>query len=149
MTSIPNTPAEVLAWLQRSHDVHDSLQVTDFHKVYSQNAQVKFANYPITVGLDAIKEAFVPTFDQLTYMKHTTRHADKVGDRIWLAVDITYRVKDDLEHEDINVPASGLVTLVTEGGDAGKIKRFEVFIDQTPVRQRIEAVNNKRLVLSQ
>ncbi|KZL72410.1 Ntf2-like protein, partial [Colletotrichum tofieldiae] len=146
MASIPNTPAEVLDWLQRSHDVHDSLQVIGFHKIYSLNAQVKFANYPVAEGLDAIKEAFVPTFDQLSYMKHVTRQADKVGDRIWLAVDITYRVKDDLEREDINIPASGLVTLVTEGDDAGKIKRFDVFLDHTPIRQKIEAVN-KRSVL--
>ncbi|GKT44743.1 uncharacterized protein ColSpa_04924 [Colletotrichum spaethianum] len=57
--------------------------------------------------------------------------------------------QNDPENEDINIPASGLVTLVTEGEDAGKIKRFEVFIDHTPIRQKIEAVNSQRSVLQE
>ncbi|WYZ36822.1 hypothetical protein EsH8_II_000328 [Colletotrichum jinshuiense] len=125
---------------EESHNIHDSLDVSAFDKVYSQSAQVKFGNSPVAEGLDAIKQAFIPAFDQLTYMRHVTRQADKADNRIWLIADITYRVKGDPENQDTTIQASGLVTLVTDGEDAGKIARFDVFLDNSPIRERIEAV---------
>ncbi|CCF39842.1 hypothetical protein CH063_10567 [Colletotrichum higginsianum] len=142
MPSVPHTPEEVLAWLRRSHEVHDSLSVAEFHEIYSQDAQVKFANYPVAEGLDAIKQSFIPTFEKLAYMKHLIRQADKVDDRVWLTVDITYRAKGDPDSEDITIPAAGFATVVTEGEEAGKIKRFEVYIDSAPLLQKMEAVAN-------
>ncbi|OLN87326.1 hypothetical protein CCHL11_03583 [Colletotrichum chlorophyti] len=139
MPSVPHTPDEVLAWLQHSHDIHDSLDITRLEDVYSKSAQLKFTNYPVAEGIDAIKQAFIPSFASLSCMKHITRLADKVGDnRIWLVADITYRVNGDPENRDINIPAAGLVTIVTEGEETGKIARFEVFLDNTPIRERIE-----------
>ncbi|KAK1996519.1 hypothetical protein LX36DRAFT_111099 [Colletotrichum falcatum] len=146
MASIPDTPAEVLAWLQRFHDINDSLQVTDFDKVYAETAQLTFANHPAAKGLDAIRQALLPSFTRLAYMKHVTRRAtapDKVGDTIWFAVDITYRVKNDPENEEITIPAAALATLCTDGKDAGKIQRFDVFVDNAPVRQKMEDVSKR------
>ncbi|KAK1633332.1 hypothetical protein BDP81DRAFT_434696 [Colletotrichum phormii] len=140
MVTVPTTQAEALAWLRNSHNVHDSLQTTDFDKIYSKNAQVKFTNFPVAEGVDSIKQIMDAAFGQLSYMKHVTRQADKVDNRIWLAVDITYRVKGDPDNEDINIPAAGLVTIVTEGEEAGKIARFDVYLDNTPVREKIAAV---------
>ncbi|KAK1706579.1 hypothetical protein BDP67DRAFT_547969 [Colletotrichum lupini] len=142
MVAVPNTQAEALAWLRRSHDIHDSLQTTEFDKIYSKDAQVKFTNFPVADGLEAIKQIMDAAFGQLSYMKHVTRQADQVDNRIWLAVDITYRVKGDPGNEDINIPAAGLVTIVTEGEEAGKIARFDVFLDNTPVREKIASVAN-------
>ncbi|OHE93429.1 hypothetical protein CORC01_11294 [Colletotrichum orchidophilum] len=139
MVTIPNTQAEALAWLNYSHEIHDSLRTTDFDKIYSKNAQLKFTNFPIAEGLHAIKQIMNSAFAQLSYMKHVTRQADKVDNRIWLTVDITYRVKGDPDNEDINIPAAGLVTIVTVGEEAGKIARFDVFLDNTTVREKIAA----------
>ncbi|EXF85725.1 hypothetical protein CFIO01_07134 [Colletotrichum fioriniae PJ7] len=136
MVAVPNTQAEALAWLRRSHDIHDSLQTTEFDKIYSKNAQVKFTNFPVAEGLEAIRQIMEAAFGQLSYMKHVTRQADQVDNRIWLAVDITYRVKGDPDNEDINIPAAGLVTIVPKGEEAGKIARFDVFLDNTPVREK-------------
>ncbi|KAJ3950302.1 uncharacterized protein N0V96_001446 [Colletotrichum fioriniae] len=77
MVAVPNTQAEALAWLQRSHDIHDSLQTTEFDKIYSKNAQVKFTNFPVAEGLEAIKQIMDAAFGQLSYMKHVTRQAGK------------------------------------------------------------------------
>ncbi|KAK2016888.1 hypothetical protein LZ32DRAFT_600917 [Colletotrichum eremochloae] len=143
MAPLPDTPAEVLAWLRRFHDVHDSLQGKDFHKVYAETSQLTFGNYPTAEGLDAIKQLLLPSFAQLAYMKHIVRRADKVGDTIWCAQDIAYRVKDDPENEEIIIPAAGLLTLFMDGEDAGKVKRFDVFLDNAPVRQKMEAVSKR------
>ncbi|TQN66555.1 hypothetical protein CSHISOI_08877 [Colletotrichum shisoi] len=166
MPPVPDTPEKVLAWLRRvsygppatstqlapqfscshtktkSHEVHDSLSVAQFHEIYSQDAQVKFASYPVAEGLDAIKQSFVPTLEKLAYMKHLIHQADKVDDRVWLTVDITYRVKDDPDSENKTIRAAGFATVVMEGEEAGKIKRFEVYIDSGPLLQKMEAVAN-------
>ncbi|OLN87218.1 hypothetical protein CCHL11_03542 [Colletotrichum chlorophyti] len=140
MPSIPSTHDEVLAWLQHSWEIHDSLDVTKFDDVYSKGAQLKFANHPVAEGIDAIRQVFAPNFPSLSYMKHTTRQADKVGDNhIWLSAEITYRAKGDPENREINIPAAGHVTLVTEGEEAGKIAQMEVFLDHAPILERLAA----------
>lgn len=73
-------------------------------------------------------------------IKRSKKTLDKADNRIWLIADITYRVKGDPENQDTIIQASGLVTLVTDGEDTGKIARFDVFLDNSPIRERIEAV---------
>ncbi|EPE29873.1 hypothetical protein GLAREA_01033 [Glarea lozoyensis ATCC 20868] len=86
---------------------------------------------------------------------------DIAGDRIWITCTITYVVKGDSEGVEITIPAAGVFSLVAgmevEGedgkGDVGDgegegeegtwkpiIKRFECFLDLSPVRERGEIV---------
>ncbi|KAF3810992.1 hypothetical protein GCG54_00003172 [Colletotrichum gloeosporioides] len=165
-STLPNTPDEVEAWLLNNFVAFDSLDITEHPKIFAKNAQLQFANSPVLHGIEEIQQSFVPAFSALSYMKHvpvtfgrlsllpsrllkswiSRLNADKVDNKVWFTVEISYRAKGDPENQTITIPASALAHLVTDGEEAGKLARFQVFLDNRPVLERIEYVsklNNK------
>ncbi|KAI8285673.1 hypothetical protein K4K56_009200 [Colletotrichum sp. SAR 10_98] len=140
-STLPNTRDEVEAWLLNNFLAFDSLDITEHPKIFSKDAQLQFANNPVLYGIEKIQQSFVPAFSALSYMKHVPVTFDKVDNKVWFTVKISYRAKGDPENQTITIPASALAHLVTEGEEAGKLARFQVFLDNSPVLERIEYVS--------
>lgn len=62
-----------------------------------------------------------------------TSSLDLVGDKIYQAVTITYRAESDPDNEEIMIPAFGTFHLAMSGEDVGKVKKFDVYLDPSPV----------------
>ncbi|KAL0941329.1 uncharacterized protein CTRU02_204092 [Colletotrichum truncatum] len=137
---LPTTPEEVEVWLLNNFTTFDALEVALLGNIFANDGELQFANNPVIRGLDTIKENFVHSYAALAYMKHVPRSFDKVENRIWLTTQISYRIKGDPQNVEITIPASALATLVTEGDEAGKMAKFQVFLDNKPILDRIEAV---------
>ncbi|KAF9878866.1 hypothetical protein CkaCkLH20_03766 [Colletotrichum karsti] len=139
-STLPNTREEVEAWLLNTFNTFDSRDVTVLNKIFSKKGELHFANNPVLKGLDEIRQWFTPNFEVLGHMKHVPILFDKVDEKIWFTTEISYRVKGDPENETITLPGSALATLVTEGEETGKMARFQVFLDNRPVVEKVEAV---------
>lgn len=66
---------------------------------------------------------------------------DVVGDIIYQAAHISYLAKGDPEKRVITVPGFAVFHRVPPGGeDEGKTSRFDVYIDTSPLAQRMKEV---------
>lgn len=66
-------------------------------------------------------------------------YVDLVGNKIYESCLLTYIVANDPEEKKIKIPAFGKIFLVEEGQDeAGKMERFEVYLDPSEVFKRIQ-----------
>jgi hypothetical protein len=65
---------------------------------------------------------------------------DLVGDCIYQAAAIRYRVKGDTADNEVEIPGFASFFLVTEGEERGLIRSLEVFINNQPVLDRAQAM---------
>jgi len=68
---------------------------------------------------------------------------DVVGNRVYHAAYIRYRVKGDVVENEIEIPAAGNFELIISGEEKGLIRNFDVFLDNSPVKERIQAIFEK------
>lgn len=93
----------------------DYLDITEHPKIFAKNAQLQFANNPVLHGIEEIQQSFVSAFSALSYMKHvpvtfgrlcllpsrllknwiSCLNADKVDNKVWFTVEISYKAKGD------------------------------------------------------
>jgi hypothetical protein len=63
-----------------------------------------------------------------------------VGDTIYQAATIRYRAKGDTVENEVEIPGHANVFIVLDGEEKGLIKAMEVFINNQPVIDRVNAV---------
>ncbi|KAH6689626.1 hypothetical protein F5X68DRAFT_254047 [Plectosphaerella plurivora] len=140
MASVPTTREEARAWLAKLHGIHDSLEAQQIDSMYAQDATLQFGNAPLVKGLDAIKAHFGGSYVVTASMEHQLKEYEIVGNRIWHTVEITIRVKGDATNEDIMFRAAAFSTILTEGPDAGKMDRYEIYADHSDLAKKFAAV---------
>ncbi|KAM3073398.1 hypothetical protein ACMFMG_004702 [Clarireedia jacksonii] len=132
----------MLTWLNQLHKSSDSLTTNDLSKFYSKDAVLRYGNDEEVKGVENITKFFHAVFPLLKLMKHELVEMDCVGNKIYESCFITYIVANDPEEKKIKIPAFGKIFLVEEGDEeAGKIERFEVFLDASEVFRRIQEFN--------
>ncbi|KAJ9149435.1 hypothetical protein NKR23_g4254 [Pleurostoma richardsiae] len=137
MPSLPTTRDEAEGWVRNFHRVCDTLEASLLDTVFARDATLQFGNYPVINGVEGIKALLGRQFALLEEMHHKFRYGDVVGDRVYHACTISYLIKGDTKENEIEIPAAAIHHVVTEGEEKGLIKRFEVFIDNAPVVQRM------------
>lgn len=127
-----------LQWLLDFHTTGDSLNakmwVTRF---YTEDCELYFSGQPVVKGHDAIIALFEQQFALLESMQHEIHHFDVLPDRIYQEASISYIVKGDPEKRTVK-----LLGLAVFGKALGedKMRFFRVYLDPTPLRERIQAV---------
>ncbi|KAK6072711.1 hypothetical protein SCUP515_07291 [Seiridium cupressi] len=152
MAFVPTTSTETREWLLRFHTVGDSLDPEGLATIYTQDAQMQFANTPKLEGLAAIRKYFEAIWPNLESMHHEidifgklseepassievlTVSTDLFGnDKIYQSCHISWRVKADPERELVTVPAMAVFHLVTSGEEKGLIRAAEFYMDASPL----------------
>ncbi|KAM0816618.1 putative SnoaL-like domain-containing protein [Seiridium cardinale] len=134
MAFVPTTSTETREWLLRFHTVGDSLDPEGLATIYTQDAQMQFANTPKLEGLAAIRKYFEAIWPNLESMHHEIDIFDLVGnDKIYQSCHISWRVKADPERELVTVPAMAVFHLVTSGEEKGLIRAAEFYMDASPL----------------
>ncbi|PQE08937.1 Cystinosin protein [Rutstroemia sp. NJR-2017a WRK4] len=133
-----------LAWVNQLHSSADSLTTKDLSKFYSTNAVLRYGNIEEAKGVEEITKFFEAVFPLLKLMKHELVEMDRIGNKVYESCFITYIVANDPEEKKIKIPAFGKIFLVEEGKEeAGKMERFEVFLDPSEVFARIQELTKK------
>ncbi|TGO40000.1 hypothetical protein BHYA_0044g00420 [Botrytis hyacinthi] len=122
------------------HATADSLTTNGLEKFYGKNAILRFGNEKEVKGVDGIRKFFEGVFPLLKSMKHELVDVDRIGNKIYQSVFITYVVKNDPEEREIKIPVLGKMFLLEDGEEEGKMSRFEVFGNPSEVFARIEDV---------
>ncbi|KAI4866640.1 hypothetical protein F4820DRAFT_416234 [Hypoxylon rubiginosum] len=138
MAFFPTSQSEVQAWLQRFHNVNDSLDISGLASIYTKDAKVQFGNMPLMEGLDALRNVLSTTWARLEMMHHEIESFDLVDNKIYQPCHVTWRVKNDPEKENITVPAFAFIQLVTSGEDKGLISRAAFYMDGGPLAAALQ-----------
>lgn len=143
MSTIPSelTSREALQkWLLNFHATSKSLDARAFSMLFTADAELQYANSPITKGREAIQQSFDAAFKHLDLMTHDIVYFDFVPGpepKLYQAADIRYVVKgDDLEKDIIQIPGLLSGWLDMEGGML-KFKRCEIYLDASRVFGRM------------
>lgn len=143
MSAIPSefTSREALQkWLLNFHATSKSLDAQAFSMLFTTNAEVQYANNPVTKGREAIQQGFDTAFKHLDLMTHDIVYFDFVSGpepKLYQAADIRYVVKgDDLEKDVIRIPGLLSGWLDTEDGML-KLKRCEIYLDASQLFGRM------------
>ena len=80
------------------------------------------------------------------------RLLDVISNKIYLRATISYRAKGDPEHKDVTIPGFAVCFFpneLTVDGGFDKMSRFEVYLDSTPLQERIAvALKNAGAVIN-
>ncbi|KAI1343366.1 hypothetical protein F5Y15DRAFT_232068 [Xylariaceae sp. FL0016] len=142
MAFVPTTRPEIRAWLQRFHDVSDSLDADQLETIYVKDARVQFSNHRVMIGVDSLRGFFLAIWPSLDTMKHTPDGFDMVNDTIYQPCHIAWQVKGDPEKERIVIPAFAVFHLVMNGEDQGLIKSAEFYMDTSPLMAAIQRASS-------
>jgi hypothetical protein len=127
---------KALAWLKQFHTAGDSLNaeryVTEF---YTEDAVLQFGNNALIQGRQNLIDMFKTQFGLLDMMKHEVGYIDVLSDRIYQYATISYKVKGDTEV--IKIPGLAVFHKTPE---EQKTKRFDVFIDTSPVTEKMKSL---------
>ncbi|KAI8811543.1 hypothetical protein BJ742DRAFT_796365 [Cladochytrium replicatum] len=134
------------SWLLKWHAAGDSLDAERWLTTFwTDDAVLQFANSADVVGAEAIINNFKASFALLKSMKHEIKYFDVVEKRIYQRADISYVLKGD--EKTIVVPGFAVFFLRDEGAERGwRVERFEVFLDGSPLFQRMGEIANKEQV---
>ncbi|KAF7932194.1 hypothetical protein EAE99_003434 [Botrytis elliptica] len=122
------------------HATADSLTTNGLEKFYGKNATLRNGNEEEVEGVDGIRKFFEGVFPLLKSMKHELVDVDRIGNKIYQSVFITYVVENDSEEREIRIPVLGKMFLIEDGEEEGKMSRFEVFANTSEVFARIEDI---------
>ncbi|TGO73468.1 hypothetical protein BELL_0358g00030 [Botrytis elliptica] len=134
------------------HATADSLTTNGLEKFYGKNATLRNGNEEEVEGVDGIRKVypslfilqaqtfFEGVFPLLKSMKHELVDVDRIGNKIYQSVFITYVVENDSEEREIRIPVLGKMFLIEDGEEEGKMSRFEVFANTSEVFARIEDI---------
>ena len=127
---------DALEWLKQFHTAGDSLNAENsITQFYTEDAILQFGNNPLLQGRQNLIDMFKTQFERLDMMKHEIGHIDVLPDRIYQYAHISYRVKGDTEV--IKIPGFAVFHKTPQ---ESKIRRFDVFIDTSPLVARMKAV---------
>lgn len=138
----------------------DSLDPSRLPEVYAKDRILQYANIPPVLGLDELKSFFGPILEKLGLMHHeisyfgvymglapaifvsltNNKNLDLVGDKLYQACRITYRMNNDPEEEETKIPAFGVFQVPLSGKDAGKMKKVVVYLDPSPLMAALARV---------
>lgn len=63
-----------------------------------------------------------------------------MGERIWHTVEVTIRVKGDPRGDEVTFRAAAFATIVTQGVEAGKMDRYEIYADHTKLVEKLKSI---------
>ena len=122
----------------RWHEAGDALNATNWMtNFWREDAELKFAEYPLVKGRTALIEFFDGQFALLDLMKHTIKTVDIIGDKVYQEATITYMVKGDPEQKKIDL--QGIAVYGRKPGDE-KINFLTVYLDPTELNERMALV---------
>ncbi|KAL1721870.1 hypothetical protein EV715DRAFT_270748 [Schizophyllum commune] len=132
---------KAIEWMRRFHSTSDSMVAEPWVDTFwTSDGVLQFSNVPEVAGRDAIVEFFNSQFPYLEHMKHSIVSLDVISNKIYLRATISYRAKGDPEHKDVTIPWFAVCFFPTEltvDGGFDKMSRFEVYLDSTPLQERI------------
>jgi len=141
--SFASSRKETEDWVLGFFALNDSLTTTQFGTYYSVKATAKYGNNADAVGLPGIQGFFGAAFKPLKSMKHKLIDFHATSTAIYAHANITYHVKGDPEDLPIVVEGMGVCHLVPESERVpgeGIVRRFECFLDVSPMLTRVKWV---------
>ncbi|KAL1695120.1 hypothetical protein GGG16DRAFT_45869 [Schizophyllum commune] len=128
-------------WMRKFHSTSDSMVAEPWVDTFwTSDGVLQFSNVPEVAGRDAIVEFFNSQFPHLERMKHSIVSLDVISNKIYLRATISYRAKGDPERKDVTIPGFAVCFFpneLTVDGGFDKMSRFEVYLDSTPLQERI------------
>lgn len=129
------------AWLLDFHRTSASLDAHAFAtNFFTTDAEVQYANNPVSKGRDAVQRDFGAAFKNLDLMAHDIDYFDFVAGpqpKLYQAAKIRYVVRgDNTERDVIELPGMMVAWLGVEGARL-KMKRCEIFLDASKVFGRM------------
>ncbi|KAF8637201.1 hypothetical protein AX16_010860 [Volvariella volvacea WC 439] len=152
------------AWLievyaQIFHKAGDGLNAQHWlTSFWSHDAELQFANNPVLKGHAAIQAVFDGAFASLSLMKHEILDIALSGTKIYQPANITYQIKNDPTQQLITIPGLAVfhkyiepnsTTPPTHWEPETKISRLDVYLDNTPVMERVKEVQKLQVQGSQ
>ena len=130
--------AAAYQWLSDFHAHGDALSPEAWvTKFYTTDCEMRFPGQPLLKGHSAIIGFFKNQFTRLESMTHIIKHVDVTLSRTYQEATILYVVKGDPEKQKVEV--KGLAVFGKAIGE-DKIKFFTVYLDPSPLHDRIRLV---------
>ncbi|KAH6684535.1 hypothetical protein B0J14DRAFT_693736 [Halenospora varia] len=153
--SLQNRPkGEVRDWILVFHKTCDTLKTDKLHEFYTKNSTLQFANNPELHGLDAIIANFDRIFPLLSSMKHEISSFGNPPHALPLSYfsPSILTPAGDAKKEEFRLHTVGIFTIAydeetglgvgveKDGRRKGVMERLEVYVDLSPVLERIAEV---------
>jgi len=126
-------------YLLNFFEAEDSLDAEKLTSFLTPEGVLRFANNPPVTGQEEITKHFKFTFENVFQsMKHTIVYFDVLPDKIYVSHELTCVVKGDSEQKPSKIP---IVNVFWKKENEDKGTRLEVYMDPTPVFERLKEVN--------
>lgn len=138
MTSQDNH-SQAIAWLTNFHKRLDACKDAEITipALFTEDSTLRFGDNPPCTGHAELVNFFNSQFPLLESMKHLIKHVDVLPDRIYQEAEIHYVIKNDPEKKEIVVRG---MAVFGKRPDEDRLRFFDVFLDSTQIKERIEAV---------
>lgn len=138
-----DTHTQALAWLTHFHKHMDALDASvAVPTLYTEDCVMRFGDNPPCHGHAELLAFFNNQFPLLESMKHHITHVDVLPDRIYQEAEIHYVIKNDPEKKVIVVRG---IAVFGKKPDEDRLSFFNVYLDGTQIKERIEAVLGGRV----
>jgi len=141
MTTPEWTVEETQAWLDEIRKITGSFDLTRLPEFFAEDAMLRVGQQPEHKGIEAILASMSQSKDVLQSLKHHNVRLDLVGDLIYSTMLIEFVIKADPEKQVFGIHCLTVTTRVPKGQkEEGKVKREDVFMDFSPVLDRMKAL---------
>jgi ketosteroid isomerase-like protein len=132
LAAIRKMKRETTGTLERYYTIVDSMDLTAFKAMHTDDAVVQFANFPLLVGPDAIAGAIGHFWSTIGGLKHDFVNRWDTGKETILEVKVDYTRKDGAH---VVLPCVSILELRD-----GKVANLRVHIDTAPIYAEAAAV---------
>ncbi|PRP73934.1 hypothetical protein PROFUN_08127 [Planoprotostelium fungivorum] len=130
---------EALEWVTSFHEAGDSLNTKGLIPFYSDDAILRWANFPSIEGRENILNFFDQIFVDYVSMKHNIIKISVTDDAIYQEASVDWRLKNDKPDSVITLRA--MAVFGRKRGEKSA-RWIDVYIDPAPLFQRLKELKS-------